>query len=502
MPIDDQNIIPGNNEKAVIAKQPKVQQEVNQKDKNAQQGDSAEVAASSEEVKQNDEPEVQTSKNEEKDVQTPEEKDKAKETELDTLAIQYKEIAACIRQRFRNAPEDGEKVAAMLNKILNGAGQSKEKWTNYINERAKKGTDRAIIQSKIIPTIANACGVDVPRQVNDDLRDTLKDRNGKKVGSIVIPEGYNQAPIELGDQVMSMDFGYPAINFNSELIRQIVQTDPQSNPKQLKKLLVALMDRINGSPAGKALIKHIIFSFSLTHTTGGLKRSEMYKLIKKAASAEGIPMLRKPLKVDSEALVGKSEADKVKVVSLNAIAKEEPSSHDFEAPEEAPETEAVDRFDYDPVFEGLLSDFWLNHDKGEDAQKVYGKEIELPALYLKQFYTILVPSGPTGLHNYARYMSDDDRKKLAGRLGKDALEEIKSSNRNVNDMVLQKYIEANDGVPPFYILKPRTKPSKERLRVCDDTEVNGKTCIKSIDAKNKDAYFMDKELIQSVFEAG
>lgn len=424
------------------------------------------------------------------DPETPDEIDKAKETELDKLAAQYKVIADCIRQRFRNAPEDGEQVAATLNKILNGAGVSAEKWKTYITEKAKKGTDRAIIQNKIIPTIANACGVDVPRQVNDDLRDTLKDRNGKKVGSIVVPEGYNQAPIELGDQVMSMDFGYPTINFNSELIRQILHTDPASNPKQLKKLLKALMERVNGSPAGQALIKEFIFSFSLTKTTSGVKRSEMYKLIKKAATAEGIPMLRRPLKVASEELVGKSEAKTVKVVPLNAIAKEEPA------------TESIDWLEYDPLFEGWFSEKVLGRNKSEDTQKTFGNEIELPSLYLKQFYTILVPSGPTGLHNYARYMTDEDRASIAERLGDETIEEIKTANHNVNDMVLQKFVEANDGVPPFYILKPRTKPTKERLRVCDETNVNGKVCIKSIDGKNKAAYFMDKDIIKSVFEAG
>lgn len=441
-----------------------------------------------------DEETVDTPESEEdaapEDPETPDEIDKAKETELDKLAVQYKVIADCIRQRFRNAPEDGEQVAATLNKILNGAGVSAEKWKTYITEKAKKGTDRAIIQNKIIPTIANACGVDVPRQVNDDLRDTLKDRNGKKVGSIVVPEGYNQAPIELGDQVMSMDFGYPTINFNSELIRQILHTDPASNPKQLKKLLKALMERVNGSPAGQALIKEFIFSFSLTKTTSGVKRSEMYKLIKNAATADGIPMLRRPLKVSSEELVGKSEAKTVKVVPLNAIAKEEPA------------TESIDWLEYDPLFEGWFSEKVLGRNKSEDTQKTFGNEIELPSLYLKQFYTILVPSGPTGLHNYARYMTAEDRASIAERLGDETIEEIKTANHNVNDMVIQKFVEANDGVPPFYILKPRTKPTKERLRVCDETNVNGKVCIKSIDGKNKAAYFMDKDLIKSVFEAG
>ena len=431
------------------------------------------------------------------DPKTPDEIDKAKETELDKLAVQYPVISNCIKQRFRNVPEDGEKVAAMLNKILNGAGVSAEKWNNYITDKAKKGQDRAIIQNKIIPTIANACGVDVPRQVNDDQRDTLKDRNGNSVGSIVIPEGFNQAPIELGDQVMSMDFGYPAINFNSELIRQILHTDPASNPKQLKKLLKALMNRVNGSPAGQALLQEFIFSFSLTKTTGGVKRSQMYKLIKNAASAEGIPMLRRPLKVESENLVGNSEAKTIKVVPLNALAKDEPEPKPKET--EAPATESISWLDANPILE---SEFWFSKNNSEDTQKMYGDPVDLPALYLKQFYTVLVPSGPTGLHNYARYMSAKDSKNLAKRLGKEAIEEIKTANHNVNDMILQKYIEENDGVPPFYILKPRTKPSKERLRVCDDTKVNGRVCIKSIDGKNKAAYFMEADKIDSVFEAG
>lgn len=432
----------------------------------------------------------ENSNNDEQDVKTPKEKEEQKQTELDKLSIQYPVITKCIKQRFRNVPEDGEKVAAMLNKILNGAGHSKEEWTKYITEKASKGQDRAIIQNKIIPTIANACGVDVPRQVNDDQRDTLKDRNGNSVGSIVIPEGFNQAPIELGDQVMSMDFGYPAINFNSELIRQILRTDPASNPKQLKKLLKALMNRVNGSPAGQALLKEFIFSFSLTKTTGGVKRSQMYKLIKNAASAEGIPMLRRPLKVESENLVGNSEAKTIKVVPLNALAKAEP---------EAPATESISWLDADPMLE---SELWFSKNKSEDTQKMYGDPVELPALYIKQFYTILVPSGPTGLHNYARYMSAQDSKNLAKRLGQEAIEEIKTANHNVKDMILQKYIEENDGVPPFYILKPRTKPSKERLRVCDDTKVNGRVCIKSIDGNNKAAYFMEADKIDSVFEAG
>ena len=212
----------------------------------------------------------------------------------------------------------------------------------------------------------------------------------------------------------------------------------------------------------------------------------MYKLIKKAASAKGIPMLRRPLKVDANELVGESGQKQITVTPLNVIAKTEYESIEM---------------DNNPILEGLISDVFAKT-KDENTQQVFGDSIKLPAAYIKQFYTVLVPSGPTGLHNYARYMTEAERKELFKKLKTEVADEIRTSNHNVNDMVLQRYIAENGGVPPFYILMPRTKANKERLRVCEDTVVNGKVCIKSIDARNKDAYFMDKDIIDSVFEAG
>ena len=402
----------------------------------------------------------------------------------------YEGIVNEFKLRFRAKPDDAENLAGFLLKIINGRGTSAEGWKNYLKDRCRNGKNKAEIQNKLIPTLVNAYNdrsegdeIVLPRQVNDDQRAGLIDRNGKRVGTIVVPEGFNQAPIALGNQVVSMDFGYPTINFNSELIKEILH---ESDKPRLKKLLKVLMERINGSPAGAALIKKFLIGWTMTKTTGGLKRSEMYKLIKKAASAKGIPMLRRPLKVDANELVGESGQKQITVTPLNVIAKTEYESIEM---------------DNNPILEGLISDVFART-KDENTQQVFGDSIKLPAAYIKQFYTVLVPSGPTGLHNYARYMTEAERNDLFAKLKDEVAEEIRTSNHNVNDMVLQRYIAENGGVPPFYILMPRTKANKERLRVCEDTVVNGKVCIKSIDARNKDAYFMDKDIIDSVFEAG
>lgn len=413
---------------------------------------------------------------EDADLATPDEEEAVKETELDKLEKIYPVMAKAYKLRFHANPDDAEKLAKYTLKIVEGKGNNAAKWKQYIDERCNKGTNKAMIQNKVIPTLVkayNAKGkdeIELTRQVNDDNVSDIQDRNGNKVGHIVIPEGFNQKPIELGDQVVTMDFGYPAINFNSTLIKEILG---ETEKNRLKKLLTALMKRVEGTPAGKALIQNSLFSAK--------KRSSMLKLLKEAASARGIPMIRRPLKVDSSTLTGDSEADLIKVIPLNAVAN--------------PTTEAHSGIETDPLFEGWFS-------KNESEQHVYGKPVDLPAAYLKHFYTILVPSGTTGLHYYARYMSTSERTDMYDKLGQDAAEEIKSGNRNVNDMVLQRYLDKTNGVPPFYLLIPRTKPTKERLRVCDDTVINGMICIKSIEGKNKDAYFMDKGKIESVFEAG
>ena len=198
-------------------------------------------------------------------------------------------------------------------------------------------------------------------------------------------------------------------------------------------------------------------------------------------------MLRRPLKVTCNELIGESEKNSIEVIPINQIAKNES------------QTESI-HGDNDPLLEGWISENVLGKTDSTSA-KMFGKPTTLPAVYLRQFYTVLTPSGPTGLHKYARFMTDDDNVQMAEKLGDKATEAIKTANRNVKDKLLQEYINKTNGVPPFYILIPRSNP-KERLRVCDETKINGQVCIKSIEGKNKDAYFFPEDRIESIFEAG
>ena len=398
------------------------------------------------------------------------------ESYIDQLAKYYRVMAQEFKLRFHDNPEDGEKLAQFLvTKILSKPKSTNgQKWIDYINNKAQNGKSKSIIQTKIIPTLAAAAKIEVPRQVNDEKNDSIEDRNGQKVGAIIIPEGFNQTPISLGDTVVTIDFGFPAINFNSVLVKEILAEDDKA---RLKKLLKAMIDRINGTPAAKALLKFGWFN----------TRSKLYKVIKMAATAKGIPMLRRPLKVTCDELIGESEKNSIEVIPINQIAKNES------------QTESING-DNDPLLEGWISENVLGKTDSTSA-KMFGKPTTLPAVYLRQFYTVLTPSGTTGLHKYARFMTDDDNVQMAEKLGDKATEAIKTANRNVKDKLLQEYINKTNGVPPFYILIPRSNP-KERLRVCDETKINGQVCIKSIEGKNKDAYFFPEDRIDSIFEAG
>lgn len=422
---------------------------------------------------ENPRPRVMPDYEEEDDAPTPEERVKRKQTALEQLSVIYPVMAKEFGLRFRKNPEDAEKLAQFLVKILNGKGNNAAKWKEYIDNRCNKGTSKSIIQNKIIPTLTKSCGdIELPRQVNNDQTADLMDRNGQKVGSIIIPEGFNQKPASLGDSSVTMDLGFPAINYNSELIKEILT---ETDRGRLKKLLKALIKRVNGTPAAKSILDFGWFD----------TRSKIYKILKTAASAQGIPMKRRPLKVESELIIGNSEEDNINVIPINTIGNREAA------------TESVN--EGIPLVEGWFSENVLGK-TDSSSEKMFGKEISLPKNYLRQYYTVLTPSGTSGLGQYVKFMTHEDRADMFDKLGDEA-DEITSSNRNLNDMIFQHYINKTNGIPPYYILVPRNNP-KERIRVCDDTVINGQVCIKSLVGKNRDAYFMPEKLVDSLFEAG
>jgi len=423
------------------------------------------------------------------DASTPEEADKEKSTKLKTLAERFPTIAQEFGSRFRSDPDAAENLADFALNVFNSP-----KWVEWMKGKEK---DKAIIQNKIIPTLVNAYNqrnkgaeITLPKQVNDDTREALQDRNGNKSTSIVVPEGFNKGLIELGDQAVSTDIGYPMVNFNSVLIKEIVH---ETDKKRLKKLLKALVKKLEGTPTAEVFLKRGFI--------GTIKASLLYKLIDQAKDAKGIPMIRRPLKVPSEELVGNSESEMISVIPVNNLGNEtkDPSK-----------IEAVNLYDLTPLYESfqnaseqeILYENWFNGKIDTSSKNKYGAPKDIPKVYLQQYYTILTPSGASGLTRYASYLTDVDKKNMMAKLDQNDVEAIKSSNRNVNDALIAAYLKKTNGVPPFYILIARSNPTKERLRVCDEIKLGKNICIKSIDGRNKDAYYIPEDVVDAIFEAG
>lgn len=410
-------------------------------------------------------------------------------TKLQTLKKSYPTIAAEFGSRFRENPENAELLADFALNVFKS-----DSWTGWLKG---KTNDKAIIQGKIIPTLVKAFNernkgheITLSKQVNDDSRESLQDRNGNTSTSIVIPEGFNKGLVELGDQAVSTDIGYPMVNFNSVLIKEIVR---ETDKKRLKKLLKALVKKLEGTPTAEVFLKRGFL--------GTIKASLLYKLIDQAKDAKGVPMIRRPLKVPSEDLVGNSESEMISVIPVNNLGNEakDPSK-----------IEAVNLYDLTPLYESfqnvaeqdILYENLFNGKVDTSSKNKYGAPVDIPKVYLQQYYTILTPSGASGLTKYASYITDVDKKNIMAKLDKNDVEEIKSSNRNVNDELITAYLKKTNGVPPFYILIARSNPTKERLRVCDDIKLGKNICIKSIDGRNKDAYYIPEDVVNAIFEAG
>lgn len=428
---------------------------------------------------ENSEPQKPESKEPEDNIESntdsPIVEEEPQKTSIDELEIIYPVIAHEFQSRFKNNPDDAIKLAKFLLSIVNGRGDKAEKWKDYIKTKCNNGTSKSIIQNKIIPTLVNAFNkknkvkIELGRQfINGNIivnPDKLK---------FVIPDGFNKDLTEIIDDAISNDLGYPVINFKSDLIQQILH---ETNKQKLKKLLIALTKRIQGTPAEKSMMHYGFFGAKTA-------RSTLYKIIKETASASGIPMVRCPLKAESNDLAKQSDSSNVSVTPINTMAAK---------------NESVDDTDYCPLFEGWFSENVLGRGSSKSAQ-MFNKPVEIPKDYLQQFYTVIPPTTPQGIKYYTKYMSETDRLKMYDSLD-DKSEDIMSSTKNLNEIILAKYLETTSGVPLYYILAPRSNP-KERLRICSDTSVNGNTCIKSINGASKVAYFMPSDLVHSIFMAG
>ena len=422
--------------------------------------------------------------------------DKSSTPNLDKMETDplLKPLAEQLRVRFRDKIVKGDKIAEFISKVVSGKGPNSVKWHKFIEEYGK---DKAVVQNKIIPTFIKSYNstvekdgqIDAKNQIDDDARQDISDSQNKKVGNIVIPNGFNQSPVEFGNRAFLVDIGYPTINYSSEFIKELLN---ETDPKRKNKLLKAVIKHVKGTPAEKALVSFF-----------GSKK-KLFNVIKNLSTAKGMPMIRKPVKVPSEELIGDSQQSHVSVIPLNQLAGRLNEKQD--ANQRTANNESVYYYTGDAVFEASnrWDEYQVNYVNAlcEAIANQLGEPTNVPKEYLKQFYEVLLPSGASGIRMYAKFLSTDDQTSIKKQIGEDELNRITSSNRNINEALLQAYIKKTNGVPPYYILTAR-KTVQERMRVMDENLIGNYRGIKCIAGPNKAfGYLLPEKAVNALFEIG
>lgn len=422
--------------------------------------------------------------------------DKSSTPNLDKMETDplLKPLAEQLRVRFRDKIVEGDKLAGFMSKVVSGKGPNSVKWHKFIEEYGK---DKAVVQNKIIPTFIKSYNstvkddeqIGAKNQIDDDARQDISDSQNRKVGNIVIPNGFNQSPVEFGNRAFLVDIGFPTINYSSEFIKELLN---ETDPKRKNKLLKAVIKHVKGTPAEKALVSFF-----------GSKK-KLYNVIKNLSSAKGMPMIRKPVKVPSEELIGDSQQSQVSVIPLNQLAGRLNEKQD--ANQRTANNESVYYYTGDAVFESSnrWDEYQVNYVNAlcEAVANQLGEPTTVPKEYLKQFYEVMLPSGASGIRMYAKFLSTDDQAAIAEQIGEDELNRIKSSNRNINEALLQAYIKKTNGVPPYYILTTR-KTVQERMRVMDENIIGKYRGIKCIAGPNKAfGYLLPEKAVNALFEIG
>lgn len=422
--------------------------------------------------------------------------DKSSTSNLDKMETEpsLKPLAEQLRVRFRDKIVEGDKLAGFMSKVISGKGPNSIKWQKFIEEYGK---DKAVVQNKIIPTFIKSYNstvkegeqIGAKNQIDDDTRQDISDSQNRKVGNVVIPNGFNQSPVEFGNRAFLVDIGYPTINYSSEFIKELLN---ETDPKRKNKLLKAVIKHVKGTPAEKALVSFF-----------GSKK-KLFNVIKNLSSAKGMPMIRKPVKVPSEELIGDSQQSQVSVIPLNQLAGRLNEKQD--ANQRTANNESVYYYTGDAVFESSnrWDEYQVNYVNAlcEAVANQLGEPTTVPKEYLKQFYEVILPSGASGIRMYAKFLSTDDQAAIAEQIGEDELNRIKSSNRNINEALLQAYIKKTNGVPPYYILTAR-KTVQERMRVMDENLIGNYRGIKCIAGPNKAfGYLLPEKAVNALFEIG
>lgn len=392
----------------------------------------------------------------------------------------FPKIAERIKLRFKNAPEDLEKLMKFLNK-KNVVAKISEVLT-------KIGNEPVMIDHKVVGSLVKYYNKNNKNQITLPLRDEdINDPNKQAaiITSIKIPNGFNQPPSALGEHCTSTRFGYPLINFGSETIKEMLK--PASDLGYLKILTKEFVKEIKDTPIADALgTRTMLNTWKM-----------IVKRVRECGRSKCIPALHKPLKISGNENIndlfnGSHNDDGSNTVAVHPINTRSNKI-----------TESVDNVTEDALMEGLLDR--IKGGKASDTSKnnyIDGPEIDVPIPYLAQFYKVNKPNSPAGMEKYTRYMSEDDIQFILSQISEEAANAAKQSNTSYKAALLSAYVKENDGILPYYILTQRTEP-KERIRITPKPLLRDLYLVKSVDGPNKAVgYFVSKEEREQLFELG
>jgi len=397
---------------------------------------------------------------EDADGETPEEESNT--PNIDAMSNTY--IADAIRRCFRNDLKEGDRLAKYVDMVIN----KYDNWKDYIKDTCNGGKNTAVVERKVLPKMVDNFNKKYPNNPIDKsllsrrvVDDNTVDADG---ATMVVPDGFNKTPEKLPNSAFSMETGFFTVNYASDLVQTLLHTRDDS---QRSHILERILLKAKGTPAAKYLVSGFRKSKNLL---------DMLTFV--AKSTGGTPMVRKVLKVSADGLVGDSELADVKVEpvgSLDSVSKVE-SVSSWEEP--------------------LVEAFWGKKD--EDVSS----DVTLPRAYLAQFYEVVTPDSEEGIRMYGKLLSREDLSDIKEKLGDAAFDDIKSSNKNIRELLVKAYLRATNGVPPFYVLVGNTK-LHERLRVSEETYPGDTVCVKTVSGPNKAfAYMIPEDVADAIFEVG
>lgn len=383
---------------------------------------------------------------------------------IDAMSNKY--IADAIRRCFRNDLKEGDRLAKYVDAVIN----KYDNWKEYIEKNCNGGKNTAVVETKVIPKMVdnfNKKFADKPIDKSIIARRTANDTTGNKEGGdtkMVVPEGFNRGQVDFGNRAFLMDIGYFTINYDSDLIKAIVrEKDAGHRMKVLKKVVASA----KGTPAAKYLVQG-------TFANGSAKK--LMAMITELAHVKGMPSIRKPLKVSVKDLQNAGDEGEVRVVPVESNYGK---------------TEKVESSSWDDLAIGLeiLTEGLFSKKKETESS------VSVPVQYLSQFYDIATDASSIG-----KFLDKGDIADVKEKIGGEAFVTIKASGHNVRTKLVDAFLKANDGVPPFYILVPRKQP-KEKLRVSDEEFAKDCKCVKTVDGPNKAfVYLIPSNIADAIFE--